>query len=116
MSIRYDWTIGELKELYDLPFLELISKSHALHIQFHKPAEVQVCSLISIKTGGCPEDCKYCAQSSHYQTPVSAQPMMQLDLQLSAGRGKVAALSYMRPIVDSSILFLINWIAYQKNR
>lgn len=79
MLIRHDWSIEELKELYALPLLELISKSNALHAQFHNPAEIQVCSLISIKTGGCPEDCKYCAQSSRYQTPVSAQPMMQYD-------------------------------------
>src|SRR5271169_3699109 len=76
MSIRYDWTIEELKELYAMPLLELIAKANLLHNQLHEPAEVQVCSLISIKTGGCPEDCKYCAQSSRYQTSVSALPMM----------------------------------------
>jgi biotin synthase len=79
MFIKYDWIIEELKELYELPLLELISKSHSIHRHFHKPAEIQVCSLISIKTGGCPEDCKYCAQSSRYQTSVSAQPMMNYE-------------------------------------
>lgn len=64
--------------MYDLPLLELISKSNHIHVQIHKPSEIQVCSLISIKTGGCPEDCKYCAQSSRYQTSVSAQAMMPL--------------------------------------
>jgi biotin synthase len=77
MFIRSDWKIEDLQVLYALPFFELISKSHLLHVQFHKPGEVQICSLISIKTGGCPEDCKYCAQSSRYQTSVSAQPMLQ---------------------------------------
>lgn len=67
----------ELKMFYELPLLKLISQSHAVHTQFHKPEEIQVCHLISIKTGGCPEDCKYCAQSSRYQTSVSPQPMMQ---------------------------------------
>ena len=86
MSIRYDWTIEELKELYAMPLLELISKSNHLHNQFHEPAEVQVCSLISIKTGGCPEDCKYCAQSSRYQTSVSAQPMMQYEAVLNEAK------------------------------
>jgi len=86
MPIRYDWTIEDLKELYDCPLLELISKANALHAQFHEPAEIQVCSLISIKTGGCPEDCKYCAQSSRYQTSVSAQPMMQYETVLSEAK------------------------------
>jgi biotin synthase len=76
MNTRHDWTLEELKEIYDLPLLGLISKSHHIHVLFHQPTEIQICSLISIKTGGCPEDCKYCAQSSRYQTSVSAQPMM----------------------------------------
>lgn len=78
MNIRHNWTIEELRELYDLPLLELISKSNHIHVQIHKPSEIQVCNLISIKTGGCPEDCKYCAQSSRYQTSISAQAMMPL--------------------------------------
>ncbi len=72
MIIKYDWSLAELQELYALPLLELISKSNAFHQKFHNAAEIQVCSLISIKTGGCPEDCKYCSQSSRYQTSVSA--------------------------------------------
>ena len=79
MKIKHDWIIDELQEIYDLPLLDLISKSHGIHVLFHQPAEIQVCSLISVKTGGCPEDCKYCAQSSRYQTSVSAQPMMSLE-------------------------------------
>lgn len=90
MSIRYDWTIEELKKLYAMPLLELISRSSHLHNQFHKLAEVQVCSLISIKTGGCPEDCKYCAQSSRYQTSVSAQPIMQYEAVLDEAKKAVA--------------------------
>ncbi len=78
MNIRHDWTNDELRELYHLPLLELISQSNHIHVQIHKPSEIQICSLISIKTGGCPEDCKYCAQSSRYQTSVSAQAMMPL--------------------------------------
>src|ERR1700733_15347146 len=90
MSIRYDWTIEELKELYAMPLLELVSKSNHLHNQFHEPAEVPVCSLISIKTGGCPGDCKYCAQSSRYQTSVSAQPMMQYESVLNEAKNAAA--------------------------
>lgn len=89
MPIRYDWTLEELKELYDMPLLELVSKAHEIHVQFHPVAEIQVCSLISIKTGGCPEDCKYCAQSSRYQTPVSAQPLMQYEAVLSQAKKAV---------------------------
>lgn len=53
--------MDELKELYAQPLFELISKAHLIHVQYHTPGEVQVCTLISIKTGGCPEDCKYCS-------------------------------------------------------
>lgn len=86
MKIRYNWTIEELKELYALPLLELIANSHQIHLQFHPPSEVQVCCLISVKTGGCPEDCKYCAQSSRYQTPTSAEPMMQYESVLNEAK------------------------------
>ena len=89
MAIRYDWNIEELKELYATPLIELIPKANLIHSQFHKPEEVQVCSLISIKTGGCPEDCKYCAQSSRYQTSVSAQPMMQYETVLNEAKKAV---------------------------
>lgn len=86
MSIRYDWTIEELQELYRIPLLQLIAKSNLVHNEYHEPAQIQVCSLISIKTGGCPEDCKYCAQSSRYQTPVSAQPMMPYEAVLNEAK------------------------------
>lgn len=72
-EIRHDWTSEELQELYDLPLMKLISKAHAIHSCYHNQQEIQVCHLISIKTGGCPENCKYCAQSSYYQTEVAAQ-------------------------------------------
>lgn len=89
MSIRHDWNLEELQELYALPLIELISTSHRVHRQFHPSAEVQVCNLISIKTGGCPEDCRYCAQSSRYQTSVAAQPMMTYDVVLSEAKKAV---------------------------
>ncbi|MEI8365827.1 MAG: biotin synthase BioB [Parachlamydiaceae bacterium] len=76
MSLRHDWSLQELEALYALPLIELIAKSYAVHIKFHDPTEIQTCTLISVKTGGCIEDCKYCAQSSRYQTSVSAQPLM----------------------------------------
>jgi biotin synthase len=79
MKIRNDWTIDELIALNELPLLDLISKAHTCHQHFHDPSEIQVCSLISIKTGGCPEDCKYCAQSSRYKTSIVAQPMLSYE-------------------------------------
>lgn len=90
MDVRHDWTIEELEELQGAPLLELISQANRVHGQYHTPSEVQVCSLISIKTGGCPEDCKYCAQSSRYQTAVSAEPMMPYDDVLQAAKKAVA--------------------------
>lgn len=73
---RYDWTIEELHSLYALPLLQLISHAHRIHEKSHRIGEVQLCNLISIKTGGCPENCKYCPQSSHYETSVKALPLM----------------------------------------
>lgn len=90
MKIRNDWTLQELQELYELPLLQLLSQAHHIHGQFHVIGEIQVCSLISVKTGGCPEDCKYCAQSSRYQTPISAQPMMTYEAVLEDARKAIA--------------------------
>jgi biotin synthase len=85
-----NWTIEELKELYDLSLMELISKAHHIHAKFHKVSDVQVCTLISVKTGGCPEDCKYCAQSSSYQTPVSPQKMMSYSAVIAEAKKAIA--------------------------
>ncbi|MCY3975088.1 MAG: biotin synthase BioB [Simkaniaceae bacterium] len=77
--VRYDRTTEELSALYDTPLLELIGRALRVHTRFHPPGEVQMCRLISIKTGGCSEDCKYCSQSSRYKTAVKAQPMMKYE-------------------------------------
>lgn len=82
--------IEELRELYSLSLMELVSKAHHIHAKFHSVSDVQVCTLISIKTGGCPEDCKYCAQSSRYQTPVSAQKMMACDAVVAEAKKAIA--------------------------
>lgn len=91
MVIRSDWTLKELKTLYNLPLMELISKAHCMHLQFYEAGQVQVCHLISVKTGGCPENCKYCAQSAHNKTAVIAQPMMSYEEVLAAAEKAVAA-------------------------
>lgn len=74
-----NWTLEELQTIYNQPLLQLIAQAQTVHSQHHHPNEVQVCTLISVKTGGCTEDCKYCAQSSRYQTDIKPQPMMKLD-------------------------------------
>jgi biotin synthase len=88
--MKYDWTIDELNALYELPLMELISKAHLIHGQHHRIGEVQKCNCISIKTGGCPENCKYCAQSSRYKTAVSAQPMMRIDEVIADAKKAIA--------------------------
>lgn len=72
------WTFQELRSLYDSPLLELVWQAQKVHERHHRRWEIQVCQVISVKTGGCPEDCKYCGQSARYQTGVSPQPMMSL--------------------------------------
>jgi biotin synthase len=74
--LRHDWTMTEIQELYDTPLLDLVFKAASVHREHHNANQVQVCKLISIKTGGCPEDCKYCSQSSRYETEVDASPLM----------------------------------------
>ena len=73
------WTMQELRGLYDSPLMELVWQAQQIHQQNHRRWEIQVCQVISVKTGGCPEDCKYCGQSARYQTGVLAQPMMSLE-------------------------------------
>ncbi|HSV16365.1 MAG TPA: biotin synthase BioB [Tepidisphaeraceae bacterium] len=75
-SVRHDWQPSEIRALYDTPVMELVYQAATVHRRFHDAGEIQVCKLISIKTGGCPEDCKYCSQSSRYETEVDASPLM----------------------------------------
>jgi biotin synthase len=72
-------TLTELQALYQLPLPELILRAAAVHRAHHDPVDIQRCALLSIKTGGCPEDCGYCAQSAHYQTGVSATPLLSVE-------------------------------------
>lgn len=76
-SCRSDWTREEIRAIHDRPLLDLIYRAWSVTRTYHPANQVQVCSLISIKTGGCPEDCKYCPQSSRYRTNVNATPLMQ---------------------------------------
>src|SRR4051812_48728501 len=82
--IRHDWTLAEVRAIHDAPLFELIDRARAVHHRHHSKTEVQLCTLLSVKTGGCPEDCAYCPQSSHYETPVAGEKMLAVDEVLSA--------------------------------
>src|SRR5256885_16853590 len=77
--LRYDWTRDSVREVYHRPLLDLIFAAQQIHRKFHDPARIQLCRLLSIKTGGCPEDCGYCPQSAHYEAGVQNQPLMAID-------------------------------------
>src|SRR5215471_19103073 len=77
-AIRHDWTRAEIRALFELPFPELIFRAQSLHRTHFDPTEVQMSTLLSIKTGGCPEDCAYCPQSVHYQTGIDREALMEV--------------------------------------
>lgn len=76
---RHDWTLDEVRDIYNKPLIELLYEAAKVHRIHHDPKEVQVSTLLSIKTGGCPEDCGYCPQSAKYGTDVDNQAMMGLE-------------------------------------
>ena len=78
-NIRHDWTVEEVEALYALPFADLMFRAQTSHRQNFDPNAVQVSTLLSIKTGGCAEDCGYCPQSVHHESAVKAEPLMPLD-------------------------------------
>jgi biotin synthase len=84
--IRHDWTREEVRALFALPFPELMFRAQAIHRLHFDPTEVQISTLLSIKTGGCPEDCAYCPQSIHYDTGVTAEKLMSLDAVVAEAR------------------------------
>jgi biotin synthase len=84
--IRNDWTTQDVEALLSLPFADLMWRAQTVHRQFHDPGKVQIATLLSIKTGGCPEDCAYCPQSASYETGVEAGKLMGLEDVLAAAR------------------------------
>jgi biotin synthase len=74
---RHDWTLAEIEALFDLPLTELVFRAAAVHRRWFDPAEVQIAQLLSVKTGGCPEDCGYCSQSQHFDSGVKASRLME---------------------------------------
>jgi len=83
-ELRFDWDLDEIETIYNLPLPELIFRAQTIHRRYHNPQEVQGCTLLSIKTGGCPEDCAYCPQSAHYQTAVTRQSLVSVEETLAA--------------------------------
>jgi biotin synthase len=78
-EIRSDWTRGEILDLFALPFNALLHRAHETHRRYFDPDRVQLSTLLNIKTGGCPEDCKYCSQSIHYETGLEAERLLERD-------------------------------------
>lgn len=77
--IRNNWTKSEIEAIYNQPVLELMYQAATVHRQYHEANEVQVCTLLSVKTGGCPEDCAYCPQAARYHTEVKVQKLMEVE-------------------------------------
>src|ERR1700731_4235666 len=92
--VRHDWTRQEGRALFDLPFPELMFEAQRIHRIHFDPREVQISTLLSVKTGGCPEDCAYCPQSAAYDTGVGAAKLMSVDSVLAeAAEAKSAGAS-----------------------
>jgi len=77
--VRHDWSTEEIQSLFELPFNELLFRAQSIHRQYFDPNEVQVSTLLSIKTGACPEDCQYCSQSGHYNTDLEKEKLMEVE-------------------------------------
>jgi len=91
LTPRHDWTLDEAEALFALPFADLIFQAQTVHRAWHEPNSMQMSTLLSIKTGACPEDCGYCPQSVHYQTGVAAEALMPLPQVLERARAARAA-------------------------
>jgi biotin synthase len=89
-TARHEWTPEEVEGLLNLPFAELVFRAQTVHREHFDPREVQISTLLSIKTGGCPEDCAYCPQSARYDTSVDASKLMPLDSVLAEARAALA--------------------------
>jgi len=83
-DLRYEWTVSEIESIYSLPLPELIFRAQVSHREFHSADQVQGCVLLSVKTGGCPEDCAYCPQSARYDTGIEATPLLSVEETLAA--------------------------------
>lgn len=85
-GLRYDWTREEIRAIYTQPLTDLMFAAESVHRKYQPPNEVQLCQLLSIKTGGCPEDCAYCSQSAHYRTDLERQGLLRTEEVLEEAR------------------------------
>jgi biotin synthase len=83
---RHDWTLEEVEGLFELPLVELVFRAAEVHRRWFDPTELQISQLLSVKTGGCPEDCGYCAQSQHFKTGVAASRLMDAEAVIAKAR------------------------------
>jgi biotin synthase len=86
MEIRNDWTKEEISAIFNRPVMELIYDAATVHRNYNEASEVQVCTLLSIKTGGCPEDCAYCPQAARYNTDVKVNKLLDVDFVLDKAK------------------------------
>src|SRR5690606_210120 len=82
-TLKHDWTKEELLEIYNRPLLELVYEAATVHRLWHNPQEVQISTLLSVKTGGCPEDCSYCGQAARYHTDIKVQALLPTETVLA---------------------------------
>lgn len=91
VQVRHDWKREEIEALFALPMNDLLFKAHSIHREVYDPNEVQISRLLSIKTGACPEDCKYCPQSARYDTGLETERLLALETVLTEARSAKAA-------------------------
>ena len=89
-DIRYDWSLQEVEDIYNRPLLDLVFEAASIHRRYHDPQDIQKCTLVSIKTGACPEDCKYCSQSSRYNTELEREPLIEIESVLQSAKAAKA--------------------------
>ncbi len=100
VSVRHNWQHAEISALFDLSFTELMYRAQTVHRQFFDPNAVQISTLLSIKTGACPEDCKYCPQSIHHNAELETEKLMQVQAVLEeaqAAKTQAPAVSAWAP-------------------
>ncbi len=86
MEVRHNWTHAEVRDLMEKPFMDLLFEAQLVHRQYQQTNHVQVSTLLSIKTGACPEDCKYCPQSARYTTDIEKERLMEVERVLDAAQ------------------------------
>src|SRR5690554_426742 len=85
-ALRHDWTLQEARDLFNLPFNDMLFRALTVHWEHFDPNEVQVSTLLSIKTGACPEDCKYCRQSRNYYTELEKEKLLEIEKVVAEAR------------------------------